>query len=314
VGQAIKRAAGAELVAVASRSKERAEAWAAAHGVPKAYGSYAELVEDPEIDALYIPLPPSLHAEWTIRAVERGKHVLCEKPLAATVADAEAMVEACRRHSVQLMDGVMWVHHERTEWMERVLASGQLGRLRRVTSSFTFNWPQWPEADFRLDRSLGGGSLLDLGYYCVRATLWAFQSLPAEVWAAARYYRDVDVNLTGVMLYPDERIASFDCGFDTQPRRTLEVAGTDGSLSCDDFTLPWQEGEATFRLRLGRNKASEYRLTGCIQEVRMIERFGQCVRSGQLNVQWPADALETMRVCDALDRAARTGERVAVTQ
>ncbi len=118
VGQAMDAAQGAELVAVASRDGERARSWGAARGLQRTYAGYEALLEQDDIEAVYIPLPPSLHMEWTIKAAERGKHVLCEKPLAANAAEARAMVSACRANQVQLMDGVMWVHHRRTAMMK----------------------------------------------------------------------------------------------------------------------------------------------------------------------------------------------------
>ena len=160
-------------------------------------------LEDPEIDAVYIPLPNSMHREWTVRAAEAGKHVLCEKPLGLDTAEALEMADACRAHGVQLMDGVMWVHHPRADQMKRVLDDGSLGRVRRATSAFTFCFDEIPEYDIRLDPRMGGGSLGDLGWYCCRAALWAFGTLPQRVFATARYFRGVDMNLTAVLWYDD---------------------------------------------------------------------------------------------------------------
>ena len=129
-------------------------------------GRDAQLLSDTEIEAVYIPLPPSLHAEWTIRTAEAGKHILCEKPLSANYGQAMDMVDACRANGVQLMDGVMWVHHDRTRLMEQIIQSGDLGELRRVTSAFTFHWDQFPTDNIRVSRELAGGSLGDLLYPC----------------------------------------------------------------------------------------------------------------------------------------------------
>ena len=134
VGEAIKMAENAELVAVASRSKTRAKQWARNNQVEHAYGSYDELLADPRIDAVYIPLPPSMHAEWTIKAADQGKHVLCEKPLSVTVDEAIAMSNACKTNQVQLMDGVMWVHHDRTSKMLELIETEQYG-LYHITNT-----------------------------------------------------------------------------------------------------------------------------------------------------------------------------------
>ena len=310
VSRAIDLAAGAELIAIASRTEERAKSWAVKHGVSRAYGNYDALLADPEIDAVYIPTPPSMHAEWTIKAAEHGKHVLCEKPLAANAVEAVAMAEACAKNNVQLMDGVMWVHHKRTDEMKKIIDDGTLGRLRRVTAAFTFNWDTIPQNNIRAKKELAGGSLGDLGYYCVRAILWAFGDMPTRVFATARYHVGVDFNLSGLLWFENERMASFDCAFDTASRKWLEVAGKKASLICDDFTLPWKEESTRFWVHDAGGKAAEHNIDGCIQEVSMIERFSDIVRTRQLDVRLPTEAINTMRVCDALLESARRGEIV----
>ena len=305
VNRAIMRAEGAETVAIASRSAERARVWAEKHSVPRSFGSYQALLDDPEIDAVYIPLPPSMHAEWTIRAAEHGKHVLCEKPLSATVDEAVRMAQACRSNGVQLMDGVMWVHHERTTRMRRALEEGALGTMRRLTSAFTFNFDVIPEDNIRLKPELAGGSLGDLGYYCARAALWAFGELPRSVYASARYHNDVEMSLSALLWFPEGKVASFDCGFDLAMRKWFEAAGSAGSLVCDDFTLPNSEIQARYWIHDAAGAATKHLVENCVQEVRMIERFSGIVRSGVLEDRWPDDAIATMRICAALADSAR---------
>ena len=299
VARAIHLARNADLIAVASRTEERAATWAEDHNVRTAYGTYDALLADDSIDVIYIPLPPSLHAEWTVKAAERGKHVLCEKPLSANAAEATAMADACRQNGVQLMDGVMWVHHERTAVMKQKLTDGTLGRLRRVTAAFTFNWDTIPVGNIRTMKEFAGGSLGDLGYYCVRAILWAFEQMPTQVFATARYKVGVDFNLAGILWFDDERIATLDCGFDTGLRKWFEVAGTRASIVCDDFTVPTSEDTARFWVH-GPDGNEQNTVEGCIQEVKMIERFSQIVQSGNLEAEWPDVAVNTMRICDAL--------------
>ena len=306
VARAIRIAKNAELVAIASRTEERATTWAQKHNVPSAYGNYDALLSDTSLDAIYIPLPPSMHAEWTIRAAEHGKHVLCEKPLAANADEATIMADACRQNGVQLMDGVMWVHHERTEMMKQKLAN--LGELRRVTAAFTFNWNTIPTDNIRAKPELAGGSLGDLGYYCVRAILWAFEVMPTRVFATARYKVGVDFNLAGILGFENDRIATIDCGFDTGLRKWFEVAGTRASLVCDDFTVPQSEESARFWIHGADDGKHE---TGpCIQEVNMIERFSSIVQSDQLETEWVDVAVNTIRVCEALLHSSQNGEIV----
>ena len=312
VAEAIHQATGAELTAVASRSIQRAAAWAAEHGVTRSYGSYEELLDDHQLDAVYIPLPPSMHAEWTIKAAEKGKHVLCEKPLAMNAAEAREMAAACRENNVQLMDGVMWVHHPRAVEMLKPIQDGTLGNLRRVTSAFTINGDDIPVGNFRFQRELGGGSMLDLGWYCVRATLWAFGELPKRVFGTARYDNDVDRNFSAILCYDDERMATFDSGFDVGMRKWVEVAGTKASLVCDDFTKPWDESRPRFWIHDVSGKNTEHTTKAPIQEVCMIEDLCGVIRTGSLENRWPQEAINTQRVCDALDRSARSDRWVEV--
>ena len=333
VRQAIDATPGAELLAIASRSQERASEWAREQGAKQSYGNYQALLDDDRVDAIYIPLPPSLHHEWTLKAAECGKHVLCEKPLAMSASQAEEMAAACRQHDRQLMDAVMWVHHPRAAAMKTALTDGTLGTLKRVTSAFSFHmesWLQRPENqlrsdgqrvttlneaiphELRLQRDLGGGALGDLGWYCVRATLWALGGLPERVFATARLYNDVDFNLSGLMWYSDDRLASFDCGYDQVWRKWLEVTGTQGSLVCDDFVNPRDPQRPRYWIHDGGQDSHEYVTETPIQEQCMIEHFTEAVARGQRNPDWPAIAVDTQRICEALDRSARTSAVVEI--
>lgn len=334
VAAAIDGAANAEATAVASRTLDRADFWAKEHGVGQSYGSYQELVDDDSLDAIYVPLPPSMHAEWTIKCAEAGKHVLCEKPLAMNVAEAEEMAAACRANNVQLMDATMWVHHLRTAEMLKAVNDGTIGHPRRVTSAFSFDIepylqtkpphmardPETGEAkienvfakELRFKRELGGGALLDLGWYNVRATLWAFGDLPRRVYASARYRNDVDMNVSAMMWFDDGRMASFDCGYDMSLRKWFEVVGTAGSLVCDDFLSPWDTDRPRYWLHVEAGKVSEHLAEPVIQEQKMIEKFCDIIRSGQLDDAWPKISIANQRICDALGKSARTEQVVEV--
>jgi predicted dehydrogenase len=310
ISRAINASPNTQLLAIASRDLNRAQTWATEHGAQRAYGSYDELLTDPDIDAVYIPLPPSMHAEWTIKAAANNKHVLCEKPLALNLTQAQAMVDACQANNVQLMDGVMWVHHQRTHMMKAHIDNGDLGPLRRVTVGFSFNWDEIPTANIRTKSDLGGGSLGDLGYYCARAILWALQDMPTAVYATARYVDGVDFNLSALLWFADQRMASFDCSFDTVGRRWFEIAGTTGSLVCDDFVSPQSVEKARYWLHGPDGKEGEYAAHDCLQVANMIETFTAIVQTGQLDPYWPQQALETTRICQALSISAQRQERV----
>jgi len=312
VGPAIVRTPGAELAAVASRSAETAAAWQDQHGAARSYGSYEELLDDPDLDAVYIALPPSLHREWTVKAAERGLHVLCEKPLAPSAAEAAEMVAACRQHAVQLMDGVMWIHTPRAAMIRAVLDAGTLGELRRVTSAFTFRADGWTGEEFRRHAELGGGSLLDLGWYCVGVSLWVFGGTPQTVWGRGLWHRDSgDTSFTGHLQFSAGEAAAFDCGFETAMRKWVEIAGDGGSLVCDDFTRPWSSEKARFWLHDEVGQSSEHRSEPFVQEDCLVEAFCEAVRSGPIR-RWADRALDVQRVCDALLRSARKGTPVSL--
>ena len=311
VAAAINAADHSTVRAIGSRDATRAAEWAAQHGAQVSYDSYEAVLDDPHVEAVYIPLPPALHHEWTLKAAAKGKHVLSEKPLASTVADAEEMVAACREHQVQLMDGVMWLHHPRAEDMKQLLGGEQLGTFRRFTSAFSFCWKTIPEGDLRLQRSLGGGSLLDLGWYCVGGSLWAFEKMPVRVVGHATWYNDIDMNFSGTMWYDDGEVASFDTAFDTGMRRWFEVAGTEASLVCDDFTRPYQEDKVRCWIH-NPDGGVEHKSATPNQETCMIEDFNRIVRSKTLNDHWPGISLQTQIICDALDRSVRSEQPVTL--
>lgn len=318
VGPAIARTPGAALAAVASRDTDRAAAWAAEHGAPRHYDSYSALLDDPDLDALYIALPAALHHEWTIKAAERGLHVLCEKPLAPSLAQATEMVASCLDHNVQLMDGVMWVHTPRAAEMQAVIDSGTLGSLRRVTSAFTIHPDHWTPTEPRLDPNLGGGSLLDLGWYCVGATLRAFDELPRSVRATAEYRGGVDVALSALLDFSDphngtSRTAGFDCGFTTAMRKWIEIAGDQGSLVCDDFPRARIPEKTRFWLHGRWAEASEVRCPPSTQEEDLITTFCEAARTGPIHT-WAETALNVQRVCEALLTAAREERMVELTE
>ncbi len=315
VAPAITEASGCELSAIAARNVDRAQEWAKTYGASTVHGSYDALLDDPNIDAVYIPLPPHLHHEWTIKAAEHGKHVLCEKPLALSYIEVQEMWDACRQNNVQFMDGVMWHHHPRTHAMLDYIHSGKLGTPRRVTSAFTFCWPEVPALDQepRLHREMGGGSLYDLGWYTVGATLLAFGGLPEKVFATARWYNDIDMNLSAMMWYSEDRMASFDCGFDTTFREWMEVSGSKATLVCDDFVQPSPHTQ-THRFWTHPNEAAPetHNIEKTNHIVHMIEHFCESIRSGELNVQRPQLSLEVQYICDKILQSAREERPVVI--
>src|SRR5262245_40028886 len=306
---AFGNAVNAELRGIASRSLEKAQAAAKAANIPQAFGSYEALLDDPDIDAVYNPLPNTLHAEWTLKADERGKHVLCEKPLAPTAVEAEHVVASCRARGVCLMDGFMWPHHPRTTRLRQFLDAGSIGDVRRVAGSFTFRMAQLDPANIRLQPELAGGSLLDVGCYPVFGIRWAFGAEPVRAYATARYEHGVDVEMSGLVWLADGRVGTFDCGFTLPYRGWLEITGTEGVVYVPDMWLPARR--AAFEIRRERRSGvEEVVVEGEDQIVHMIEDFGRAVMQKQPVNPPPEEAVKTLRVLDALAKAAREGQTI----
>lgn len=306
---AFAKALNADLVGIASRSLDKAKTAAATAGIPKAFGSYDALLCDPEIDAIYNPLPNTLHDEWTRKAADRGKHIQCEKPLTPTAKEAEALVAYCRQKKVKLMDGFFWPHHARTHQMKALLQSGKLGRVERVNAAFTFTLAR-DRANIRLQADTAGGSLLDVGCYCVYGIRWAFGEEPVRVWAAANFQDGVDVAMSGTLFFADGRMASFDCSFLHPYREWLEVVCTNGTLLVPDMWIPRQ---ATYTVTLNESLSTEEHVVpGCDQIQCMLEDFGRYVLDDQPVTPAPEEAVKSARVMDALLKSAREGRVVSV--
>jgi len=234
----LRRARRCDVVAIASRDPDRARQVADELEIPKAHGSYEALLADPEVDAVYIPLPNHLHAEWTIAAARAGKHVLCEKPIATNVADAERMVDACERAGVRLMEAFMYRLHPSWVATVEVVRSGRIGRLTSVQSWFSFYNDD--VANIRNIREAGGGALYDIGCYSVNLSRLVFGSEPLGVSASAVRdpIVDVDVLTSAILTFPDG-IATFTCSTRAEDDQRVHIYGTRGRISIGiPFNIP----------------------------------------------------------------------------
>lgn len=226
---AVRASARSEVAAVASRSHDKARAYAAEWSIPRVLASYEALIADADIDVIYIGLPNSLHVEWTIRALEAGKHVLCEKPLALTVADVDRIAAAAARTRRTATEGFMYRHQPLTHAVEAVVRSGRLGAIRSFKGAFTFSLTR--EGDVRLDPALGGGSLWDVGCYPVSYACLLAAQTPIEVFGWQHTASTgVDLEFAGMLRFADGSVAQFDCGFTGPFRAEMEVIGRDASL------------------------------------------------------------------------------------
>jgi len=305
---AIRASRNGELRAVASRDEGRAREFAERWHIPDSHGTYEALLEDPEIDAVYIPLPNSEHRSWTLEAVRRGKHVLCEKPLGLSSSECQEMEAASRDQDVTLMEGFMYRFHPRTERVLELVRSGAVGKLRMIRSSFGFLLKD-RKTNIRMRPELGGGALMDVGCYCVNASRTVAGKEPVEAQAFARWSAEgVDEDMVGTLRFEDGLLAQFDCSFTTPVRQFLGVAGTEGSLR-----VPWAfrpgSAETVVHERRGSNGDTNIIVPMDDEYRHMVEHFGDAALLGR-TVRYPvADATANMRVIEALYRSARDGGR-----
>lgn len=237
----IRETSNGEVRAVASRSMEKAQNYAHEKEIPTAYGSYEELLQDPEIDAIYNPLPVNLHAEWSIRAMEAGKPVLCEKPMALNADEVKAMTEASEKHGVLLSESLMYVYHPLTVRFLELLKEGRIGEIQNVRALFH---AQINEGNIRLSKATGGGAMLDVGSYCTSVMRHMAGEEPDAVKAVATYNDDgVDLLTSGVLHFPSGITGHFSCGLTAAFDCTYAAYGTEGVLRVDRGAMCAWPGE-----------------------------------------------------------------------
>jgi predicted dehydrogenase len=305
---ALKRARNGRLVAIASRTTEKARDAAQRLEIPRAHASYEALLADPDVQAVYIPLPNSMHREWTIRCAEAGKHVLCEKPLSLTAAECQEMIAACRRHGVILMEAFMYRFHPRTVRVARLVADGAIGDIRLVRASFTFRL-QSPE-NIRLQPHLGGGALYDVGCYGVNVSRLVLGEPRAALAFGQSGPSGVDEALGGVLQFEGNRLAVIDCGLTLSRRQEYEVVGTEGSLTVPTAFLP---GTADAEIHIVQGtEQSVVTIPGVNQYQLMVEHFADVVASHAPLGLPPEDAVANLRAIEAMLRSAGSGHTEAV--
>jgi predicted dehydrogenase len=345
--KAISLAGNASLTAVASRSRERSREFVAAcqaacpHPVaPAAVEGYGELLARSDIDAVYVPLPTGLRKEWVLEAASAGKHVLVEKPVGVGADDVREILEACDRHGVQFMDGVMFMHSRRLEALRRTLDDGEsVGEVRRIAAQFSFKGSEdFFRSDIRLSSRLEPhGCLGDLGWYTIRFALWVMNyELPTHV--AARRLAEagrpdspgtVPTEMSGELIFRGGVSASFYCSFRTENQQWAYVSGTRGLLHVPDFVLPFFGDETRFEVT-----QSVFEVRGCdfdmqrrarrvavpeygnnhptAQEVNLFRTFSSLVVAGRRDPHWGEIALKTQLVLDACRRSAAEGRDVVL--
>jgi predicted dehydrogenase len=300
INDALLGAGNADVVAVASRDEARARAYAEAHGIPRAHGSYDALLADSDVDVVYVSLPNALHVPWATKALEAGKHVLCEKPISRRPEEVEALFDLAAERGLVLSEGFMWRHHPQVAAAQRLIADGAIGRLRLVRADFAFNLLD--VEDPRLLRDLDGGALMDLGCYCVSGARTLTGAEPVSVQAQQITGGDgVDVVLAGLLRFPDDVLAVLDCALVGPDRNELTALGDAGVLRLTD---PWHARQPVIELthddgrveRLAQDPANSYAL-----EIADLEA---AIRGKRPPLLGRADALAQARTIAALYAAA----------
>jgi D-xylose 1-dehydrogenase (NADP+, D-xylono-1,5-lactone-forming) len=308
---ALREARNARLFGIAARDKARAREWAGRFAIQNAYPDYRSLLDDPTIDAVYIPLPNHLHAEWTIRAAQAGKHVLCEKPLALTEDEVRAMYRRANEAGVLLMEGFMYRFHPQFERLMGMLRMGEIGELRSLRSTFSFTY-LGDEANYRWDKAMGGGALYDVGCYPVSAARTVFGAEPLSVSALSRVHAKTGVDLATSLLleFPNDRQAILDCAFDIPFQSRLEVAGARGRISLE---RAFSAKNFDVEIRIFRENDPEIILVPAVnQYTRMIEHFGEAARGLCPPSYGEMDALGNARTIDATFQSVRTKRPVMI--
>lgn len=298
-----------ELVAVASRSGKRARDYAAQWSIPRSYGSYENLLTDPDVDVVYVPLPNHLHATWAIRAAEAGKHVLCEKPLALTVDEVDAIADAAADAGVVVAEAFMYRHHPRTLRIRELVADGALGNVQMIRGSFSFMLSR-PD-DIRLKPECGGGSLWDVGCYPLSFARFVLDAEPLEVYGQqVTGPTGVDLTFSGQLRFPDDVLVQIDSSFRAPLRMHAEVVGTEGVLNVPRAYKP----DTTSTLHLSRDDDKE---TFTIQSDDLYQGEVEDMADAVLNGKAPrvslSDSRRNVAAITALLNSARDGEAVPLS-
>ena len=314
----VRTADRCELVAIASRDGERARRVAEALGIARAHGSYEDLLADPDVDAVYIPLPNHLHATWTIEAARAGKHVLCEKPLALTSGDAQRMVDACRDAGVTFMEAFMYRLHPSWVAVRELVGSGRIGRLMAVKSWFSY-FNDDP-ANIRNIRAAGGGALMDIGCYSIDLSRMLFGGEPVRVEGSIR--RDpasgVDVVTSALLEFAGGGVAAFTCSTRAEPDQRVDIYGTEGRISIGiPFNIPPDRPTHVYVTHGGEPPVAPHTqtLTFATADPYGVEAqaFAAAVLDGRPVPTPPEEGVANMRVLEWITAAAEGGAAVEVT-
>ncbi len=305
---AIQAESHSRCVAIASRSVDKATNFARKFSIEQAFGSYEGLLTSGAIDAVYLPLPNSLHAKWAISALKSGLHVLCEKPLALNAEQAREIMQAAEKSGKLIAEGYMYRHHRLYEKLLELIAEGIIGRVNHLHSEFSFLLDE--DDSIVTSSELGGGALMDVGCYCVNFSRLIAGCEPQRVSACGRIDQ-VDTTMTGWLQFPDGLVATFATSIESAERHRAEIHGEFGRLVLDS---PWHPGETKASLRLQKHEEEDevFTVGGENAYAAEVRDFTDACR-GARPLRWGIkDAVANMEVLDALALSAKSGETVSV--
>jgi D-xylose 1-dehydrogenase (NADP+, D-xylono-1,5-lactone-forming) len=307
---AIRAAERGELVAVASRRQRTAKSYAKRWEIPEVFGSYEALLESDTVDAVYIPLPNHLHAEWSIKAMQAGKHVLCEKPFATTLDEVDAMIAASRETGQVLMEAFMYLHHPQTKMVAEFVQSGRLGEVTLVRGVFNFFLAR--PKDIRLVPEFGGGSLWDVGVYPLSFSQYIMGEKPQWVFGDQRVGRTgVDLTFTGQLHYSGDRLAQISCSFQSPFHTRFEILGTKGRLLVTRPFTAIEDGQVLFAPDEG--EVEELAVPQKELYLGQVDNMHAAILDGQTTNVSLAQTRNHVETVLALFESAKSGERVSLT-
>jgi len=309
----IQQSETGEVVAIASRTLEKAQDVAKELSIPQAYGSYKALLNDPNIDSVYIPLPNHLHKEWAIHAAEAGKHVLCEKPIALNAQEAREIAVACEKADVVFSEGFMYRLHPRYALIREVIHSGEIGELRGIHATFTYNQAEDQE-NVRHKKAWGGGSLYDVGVYPISVARMILEEEPLAATVQALFsevHDDVDMMASGLLEFKRGVALTFDCGMWAAGRNTLELIGTEGGIEVPSAFVVQQNQQDNFFV-MTEDGCREVDVPKVNHYAIQTDAIGRSILYGE-PLTYPArDAVLGMKVLDACLTSSREHRRVEI--
>ncbi|WP_077624743.1 Gfo/Idh/MocA family protein [Sediminibacillus massiliensis] len=307
---AIKRSKNGEVTAMASRSQESKQV-ADELDIPKFYDSYQALLEDPDIDAVYIPLPNSLHKQWVLEAARQKKHILCEKPAALNGEELDEMLAACEENGVRFMEAFMYQFHPQHQRVKELVQNKEIGDISLIRSSFSFVLDD--SSNIRMIKDLGGGAMYDVGCYCLHSIRHILEEEPESVYASGKLHDQsgVDTNVAGVLAFSGGVKGIFDCSFQAAPQNYYEVIGTTGSIEVQNAYRPDlnENGEGLLRIKRSNGETEEVAIEGDQYKLQ-VEHFAEAVLTNQPLSYDKEKMLSHTRIMDAVFTSIDTGEPV----